>query len=400
MVAIAGFTRDQIVAAVRQMYAEVATVPFRQFHFPTGRDACLFVGYPESWLDGLPASALESFAGVGFPFSADVIRAGDRVLDIGSGSGTDTLIAARLVGPEGRVHALDMTPEMLDKLRRNIALAGADNIEVIEGDAEAIPLPDASVDVVTTNGVLNLVLDKPKAVAEIFRVLRPGGRVQIADVMLSRPVGPKARADPKLWAECVVGATIEDDYLDLFRFVGFDDVRALRSSDYFSGSSSSDTRRIASVLGAKAAEITMEKPLAVRPGALRWVDRLRPARLVRRVGQHGFAGLLASAGAIVACYGVLAVVGGLALMGLSVPIDARMWTGLIVALATMAPLAIAWNLPVHRNLGPSLLGGAGALLVLYAVLGSYDWRIEAVGFATLLGAALLDRHLFRSAVNC
>ena len=100
MVAIAGFTKDQILSAVREMYSEVANLPSKQFHFPTGRSACLFVGYPEDLLDRLPASAVESFAGVGFPFRADVIRPGDRVLDIGAGSGTDTLIAARVVGPQ------------------------------------------------------------------------------------------------------------------------------------------------------------------------------------------------------------------------------------------------------------------------------------------------------------
>ena len=125
MVAIAGFTRDQIFRAVRDMYGEVATAPSRQFHFPTGRDAGLFVGYPPDWLDQLPAAAVESFAGVGFPFRAGIIRRGDRVLDIGAGSGTDTLIAARLVGPEGRVFALDMTPPMLSKLKRTAAAAGA-----------------------------------------------------------------------------------------------------------------------------------------------------------------------------------------------------------------------------------------------------------------------------------
>src|SRR5947208_1621722 len=119
MVAIAGFSREQILSAVRQMYTEVATLPDKQFHFPTGRAACRFVGYPEDWLDRLPAAAMESFAGVGFPFRADVVKLGDRVLDVGAGSGTDTLTAARLVGGEGRVFALDMTPAMLAKLRRN-----------------------------------------------------------------------------------------------------------------------------------------------------------------------------------------------------------------------------------------------------------------------------------------
>jgi SAM-dependent methyltransferase len=124
------------------MYSEVANLPSKQFHFPTGRSACLIVGYPEDLLDRLPASAVESFAGVGFPFRADLIRAGDRVLDIGAGSGTDTLIAARAVAPGGRVFALDMTPAMLAKLPKNVALAGAANVEVVEGNAESVPLPD------------------------------------------------------------------------------------------------------------------------------------------------------------------------------------------------------------------------------------------------------------------
>jgi SAM-dependent methyltransferase len=257
MVAIAGITKDQILSAVREMYSEVANLPSKQFHFPTGRSACVFVGYPEDWLDRLPASAVESFAGVGFPFRADVIRPGDRVLDIGAGAGTDTLIAARAVAPSGKVFALDMTPAMLAKLRHNVALADAAHVEVIEGNAESIPLPDGSVDVVTSNGVLNLVPDKLKAFAEIFRVLRPGGRVQIADIVVGRPVGENARRDPKLWAECVVGASLESDYIELFRAAGFAKVAVLRELDYFSASASADTRRVAQSLGAKAIELSI-----------------------------------------------------------------------------------------------------------------------------------------------
>lgn len=260
MVAIAGFSRDQILIAVRQMYTEVASFPAKQFHFPTGRSACRFVGYPQDWLDRIPEAAVESFAGVGFPFRADVIRPGDRVLDVGSGSGTDALTAARLVGPHGKVIALDMTPAMLAKLRGNAAQAGAANVEVVEGNAEDIPLPDASVDVCTSNGVLNLVPNKPKVFAELFRVLRPGGRMQIADIVVSRPVSESAKANPKLWAECVVGALIDDDYLDLFRAAGFANVTVLRSFDYFSGSVSADTRKIAAALGAKSIEIAMDRP--------------------------------------------------------------------------------------------------------------------------------------------
>jgi len=259
MVAILGFNREQILNAVREMYTDVALEPERVFHFPTGRDACLFVGYPEPWLDALPTTAVESFAGVGFPFRADVIRPGDRVLDIGSGSGTDVLSAARLVGPNGMVFALDMTPAMLNKLRGNVECAGAGNVRVVEGNAEAIPLLDKSVDVVTSNGVLNLVPNKVHAFEEIFRVLRPGGVVQIADIVVSKPIGESSRANPKLWAECVVGASVEEDYLDMFRRAGFGDVTVLRSFDYFSGSSNADTRRVAGGLGAKAIEIRMSK---------------------------------------------------------------------------------------------------------------------------------------------
>jgi len=257
---VLGFDREQILNAVRDMYTDVALSPGKQFHFPTGHAACLFVGYPEPWLDALPPTAVESFAGVGFPFRAEVIWPGDHVLDIGAGSGTDALSAARLVGRDGKVSALDMTPAILDKLRRNVERAGAENIWMLEGNAEAVPLPDHSVDVVTSNGVLNLVPNKARAFGEVFRVLRPGGRVQIADIVVAQPVGESSRANPKLWAECVVGASIEEDYLGMFRTAGFGDVSVLRSFDYFAGSTNADTRRIAGALGAKAIEIRMSKP--------------------------------------------------------------------------------------------------------------------------------------------
>jgi SAM-dependent methyltransferase len=220
----------------------------------------LFVGYPVEWLDQLPVEAVESFAGVGFPFRANVIHEGDRVLDIGCGSGTDTLIAASLVGTTGRAYALDMTPAMLAKMRSNATKALARNVKIIEGNAEAIPLPDSSVDVVTSNGVLNLVPDKSKAFAEIFRVLRPGGRAQIADIVVGKPVTDNARADPKLWAECVVGALLEENYLGLFQTAGLVDIKVLHRFDYFSGSASADTRKIAASLGAKAIVITALRP--------------------------------------------------------------------------------------------------------------------------------------------
>ena len=243
--------KDFIFKAVEEMYTDVASRPGAVFHFPTGRLACLFVGYSADQLDCLPPEATESFAGVGCPFEADVIREGDVVLDVGSGSGTDVLIAAMLTGPTGTVHALDMTRAMRDKLRRNAAAMKAANVHVLEGNAEQIPLADASVDVVTSNGVLNLVPDKRTAFGEIARVLKPGGRLQIADIALRMPVLEQSHADPRLWAECVVGAIVRDDYVSLLKAAGLD-VEVIGEMDYFAGSVSASTRRAARGLGAHA----------------------------------------------------------------------------------------------------------------------------------------------------
>jgi len=259
VVAIFSDKKEFIFKAVTDMYTDVASHPDKTFHFPTGRLACLFVGYPAAQLDPLPASAPESFAGVGYPFAAEVIRPGNVVLDIGSGSGTDTLIASTLTGPEGKVYGLDMTKAMLAKLRRNVAAMGVENVEPLEGNAEEIPLRDASVDVVTSNGVLNLVPDKPRAFAEIARVLKPGGRLQISDISLAKPVSDKSRSDPKLWAECVVGAVVEDDYVAKLREAGLD-VEVISRLDYFAGSVSADTRRVAHGLGAHTIVMRGAKP--------------------------------------------------------------------------------------------------------------------------------------------
>jgi arsenite methyltransferase len=259
MVAILGANKEFIFKAVEQMYTDVATQPERTFHFPTGRLACLFVGYPADLLDRIPATATESFAGVGYPFAADSVRAGDTVLDIGSGSGTDTLIASIHAGESGTVYGLDITASMRHKLLRNAQAMNAANVHVLEGNAESIPLPDASIDVVTSNGVLNLVPDKPSAFREIARVLKPAGRLQIADIALRVPVSEKSRSDPQLWAECVVGAIVETDYLSQMRAAGLE-VEIVRQMDYFAGSVSANTRKAAHALGAHA--VVMQGRLA------------------------------------------------------------------------------------------------------------------------------------------
>ena len=154
---------------------------------------------------------------------------------------------------------LDITASMRHKLLRNAQAMNAVNVHVLEGNAESIPLPDASIDVVTSNGVLNLVPDKPSAFREIARVLKPAGRLQIADIALRVPVSEKSRSDPQLWAECVVGAIVEDDYLSQMRAAGLE-VEIVRQMDYFAGSVSANTRKAAHALGAHA--VVMQGRLA------------------------------------------------------------------------------------------------------------------------------------------
>jgi SAM-dependent methyltransferase len=260
VVAILSSQREVIFDAVRRMYTDVATMPEREFHFPTGRRACELLGYPAEQLDRLPIAAVESFAGVGYPFAADVIRPGDTVLDIGSGSGTDALIAAGLVGPAGRVIGLDLTEAMRDKLRAIAAAAGVDHLEVLAGNAEALPLPSAAVDVVTSNGVFNLVPDKPRVIDEVARVLRQGGRLQLADIVVQTLPSESCRAHPELWAECIVGATRAESYIAWLEGAGMGDVEVMGRSDYFSASANAETRRIAESFGAHAVLLRARKP--------------------------------------------------------------------------------------------------------------------------------------------
>src|SRR3989454_470958 len=214
-----------ITKAVQSLYTEVATRPDKAYHFPLGLEALRYLGYPEEDLRRLPPTATESFAGVGYPHAANAIRPGDAVLDIGSGSGTDVLYASLKTGRSGKVYGLDITPAMITKARANIKRMGAKNVQILEGDATRIPLPDASVEVVTSNGVLNLVPDKPTAFREIFRVLKPGGRLQLADIVVQVDVGAVCGLNPQLWADCIGGAAVEPEYMETIRAAGFQDVR-------------------------------------------------------------------------------------------------------------------------------------------------------------------------------
>jgi ubiquinone/menaquinone biosynthesis C-methylase UbiE len=157
------------------------------------------LGYPDEWVEVLPEGAVASFAGTGNPFSLGEIRSGERVVDVGSGAGFDSLIAARLVGPTGHVVGVDMTPAMVAKAQRNAAEMGLGNVEFREGLAEALPVPDGWADVVISNGALNLVPDKEAALVEMARVLRPGGRLQIGDILIQKAVPESAKRKVDLW---------------------------------------------------------------------------------------------------------------------------------------------------------------------------------------------------------
>ena len=190
---------EALRAEVRDKYKAVATNPHGTFHFHTGRPLAALLGYDPTVVDALPARAVESFAGVGNPFSMRHLMPGERVVDIGSGAGFDSFVAAAGVGDSGRVVGIDMTPEMLDKSRATALAMGMNNVEFRDGFAETVPVDDEWADVIISNGVINLCADKHAVFAEIHRVLRPGGILQFADIANGRPVPPEALRDIDLW---------------------------------------------------------------------------------------------------------------------------------------------------------------------------------------------------------
>jgi arsenite methyltransferase len=193
-----GVDVDLLKREIRRTYAAVSLEPERDFIFPTGRAWAEDLGYPEE-LSGVPESAAESFSGVANPFSLGRLAAGERVLDLGSGAGTDALVAARMVGDDGSVTGIDMTPEMLRKARSAAREAGIGNVTFVEGEAERLPFADESFDVVISNGVIDLIPDKDAVFEELHRVLLPGGRLQLADVTIQRAVSEEGRRNIDLW---------------------------------------------------------------------------------------------------------------------------------------------------------------------------------------------------------
>jgi arsenite methyltransferase len=185
--------------AIREEYAEVASNPEKGFHFHTGRPLAHMLEYAEEWLVSIPESSIESFAGTGNPFSLGELRSGERVMDVGCGAGIDSLIAAKKVGPEGQVVGVDMTPSMLEKARRAADEARIANVEFRKSYAESFPVDEGWADVVISKGVLNLMPDKDAALTEMSRVLKPGGRLQIGDILVQKAVPESAKRKIDLW---------------------------------------------------------------------------------------------------------------------------------------------------------------------------------------------------------
>jgi SAM-dependent methyltransferase len=190
---------EELRSEIQKEYASVAENPEKGFHFHTGRKLAGILGYDDALLDGIPEAAIESFAGTGNPFSLGELRTGEKVLDLGSGAGIDSLIAGKLVGPTGQVIGVDMTPEMLGKARLAAAAAGMGQVDFREGLIESLPIEDDWADVIISNGAVNLCPDKMALFKEMYRVLKPGGRFQIGDILVQKAVPEGAKQNIDLW---------------------------------------------------------------------------------------------------------------------------------------------------------------------------------------------------------
>jgi len=246
--------------SVRAVYTRVAADPTGDFHFHRGLDyAVEHLGYERAELEALPHVATERFAGVGNPLAMSALAAGQTVLDHACGAGMDLLLAARRVGNGGRAIGVDMTPAMRERAELAAALAGlSERVRILPGLLEELPLESSSVDVVISNGVLNLSPDKRQALREIFRVLRPGGRLLLADVVVRRELKLQVRQSPELWAACIGGALPEPELLELAHAAGLRDGRIEARFQSFAGSRAEGT--VSADLELGAVNFSAEKP--------------------------------------------------------------------------------------------------------------------------------------------
>jgi arsenite methyltransferase len=248
----------QLRSAIQTEYTDVANHPAKGFHFHTGRYLAGRLGYPAERVATLPDSAVESFAGVGNPFSWGEPAPGETVLDLGSGAGFDLLQAAMMVGPTGRAIGVDMTPAMIEKARRNAATLNLANVEIRAGYLEELPVESDSVDLIISNGVLNLCPDKPAVLREAFRVLKPGARLHLTDIIVSVEVPGDARSDVTLWTGCIAGALMDNETRGLLTDAGFTGITfSNRRYDSFEGAPQASS---AAEFGTVGVDIRATKP--------------------------------------------------------------------------------------------------------------------------------------------
>jgi arsenite methyltransferase len=242
---------------VQQMYRQVAEQPHGSYHFEMGRPLAQRLGYSAEHLDAVPPESVESFAGVGHFFDLLDLAPGQRVLDLGSGSGMDTFVAARLVAPDGRVSGVDFTQEQLDKAWRLAAAAGVqDRVDFWQRRIEILPMREGEFDCVISNGVINLSADKRRVFDEIARVLKPGGQVAVADIVSERRLTEAIVCNADLWASCIGGAIPEDDYRSLMDAAGLE-VKTVRPNDY--GFISDQARGATTTYGVKSISVLAVK---------------------------------------------------------------------------------------------------------------------------------------------
>ena len=249
---------QELRGKVRAMYRQVAAEPEAGFHFETGRPLAERLGYPPAVLDEVPAGALASFAGVGYAHDLAALRPGERVLDLGSGSGTDAFAAALAVGPQGRVLGIDMTEEQLAKAEAERAAAGFGQVAFQHGFLEELPFDGGTFDAIVSNGVINLAADKPAVFREAARVLSPGGRMAFCDIVTELPLTDEIVCDTSLWASCIGGAAQEDDYRESIEGAGLR-VRTVRPNERYAFLSKS-ARGASERFGVKSVSLLVDKP--------------------------------------------------------------------------------------------------------------------------------------------
>jgi SAM-dependent methyltransferase len=226
------FDPKDLEAKVKSMYRTVAETPDADFHFEMGRALAERLGYPSADLDRIPAAAIESFAGVGYYFQLADVQPGETVVDFGSGSGMDTFVAALKVGETGKVFGVDMTDEQLAKAERLRLRDGFAKVKYLKGYIDNVPLPDGVADVVISNGVINLAVDKPAVFREASRLLRPGGRLAIADIVTDLALPDGITCNSTLWAACIGGAMQKDDYVTAIEAAGLNVERLVPNERY------------------------------------------------------------------------------------------------------------------------------------------------------------------------